>query len=198
MKATKILSLLLVLVMAVSLLVACGGTDGIKQDGGKRGDDGSWDSVNFDGQTVNFCISVNKYDECSFPAANIYTKGPDTAGSNEVAKEVLARNAAAEKTLGVKINYSEKDLTYDKILEDIRGIVQTSAKNSPDIYNNDIYGLSRAMVDGLLWNTLYTGTDALKGLYVKDNATLASTFASEKDAYNDCMAKMLEKFATLD
>ena len=157
MKATRSLSLLLGLVMMLSLLVACGGTDDIEQHGGPRGEDGAWDAVDFKGQEVNFCISVNKYDECTFPAADIYTRGPDQAGSNEVAKEVLARNAAAEADLNVTINYSEKDLPYNKILEDIRGIVQTSAKNSPDIYNNDIYGLARAMVDGLLWNVLDPG-----------------------------------------
>jgi hypothetical protein len=50
---------------------------------------------------------------------------------------------------------------------------------------------------GVLCQQLYTGTGTLKGLYIKDNATIASTFASEKDAYNDCMQRMLEKFAKL-
>ena len=157
MKKTRIISLLLVLVLCLGVLASCGGGSDVTNDGGDRGDDGSWDGVDFGGQQVNFCISVNKYDECTFPAADIYTKGPDTAGSNEVAKEVLARNAAAQEKLGITINYSTKDLTYDKIHEDIRGIVQTSAKNSPDIYNNDLYGLGRAMVDGLLWNVKNPG-----------------------------------------
>ena len=164
MKKTRIISLLLVLVMCLGVLASCGGGPDVTNDGGDRGEDGSWDGVDFGGQQVNFCISVNKYDECTFPAADIYTKGPDTAGSNEVAKEVLARNAAAEETLGVKINYSTKDLTYNKIHEDIRGIVQTSAKNSPDIYNNDLYGLGRAMVDGLLWNVKNPG-DSVKNYF---------------------------------
>ena len=161
MKKLRILALLLVFAVCLGVLASCGGGSDVTNDGGERGADGSWDGVDFGGQTVNFCISVNKYDECNFPAADIYTKGPDQAGTNEVAKEVIARNAAAEETLGVKINYSEKDLTYDKILEDIRAIVQTSAKNSPDIYNNDIYGLARAMVDGLLWNVKNPGADVV-------------------------------------
>ena len=154
---TRLISLLLVLVTCLGLLASCGGVVNNKpgentQGGGNRTEEGGWDGVSFKGQKVNFCISVNKYDECTFPAADIYTKGPDTAGSNEVAKEVIARNAAAEKDLDITINYSTKDLTYDKILEDVRKIVQTSATNSPDVYNNDLYGLGRAMVDGLLWN----------------------------------------------
>ena len=158
MKATKIISLLLALVCLMGALVACNDDD-VVIDGGNRGENGNWDSVDFKGQKVNFCISVNQYDECTFPAANIYTKGPDTAGSNEVAREVLARNAAAAKDLGVEIVYSTKDLTYNKILEDVRAIVQTASKTSPDIYNNDMYGLSRCMIDGLLWNVKDPGDE---------------------------------------
>jgi hypothetical protein len=45
---------------------------------------------------------------------------------------------------------------------------------------------------------LYEGEPALKGLYITYNTTISSTFASEKDAYNDCMRKMIEKFAKMD
>ena len=44
--------------------------------------------------------------------------------------------------------------------------------------------------------TLYTGTGTLKGMYITDTQ-LSSTFAQEKDAYNDCMKKMIEHFAKL-
>ena len=159
MKKLRLISLLLVTVMCLGSLVSCLGLTGQNPGGNEGGDrtDGSWDGVDFKGQKVNFCISVNKYVECSFPEASVYTKGPDTAGSNEVAKEVLARNKAAAETLNVEIVYSTKDLTYDLIHEDVRTIVQTSSKTSPDIYNNDTYGLSRAMVDGLLWNVKNPG-----------------------------------------
>ncbi len=161
MKKLRLISFLLLIVMCLGLLASCVNlnTGGSNNQGGGDRTDGSWDGVNFEGQKVNFCISVNKYVECSFPEASVYTRGPDSAGSNEVYKEVLARNKAAEETLGIDIVYSEKDLTYDVILEDVRTIVQTAAKNSPDIYNNDIYGLSRAMVDGLLWNVKNPGDD---------------------------------------
>ena len=127
--------------------------------GGERGEDGSWDNVDFGGQTVKIALSVNSDTDCSFPAADIYIKGPDKAGSNEVAKEVLARNAQAEQALGITIEYVEKDLAYSDVQQDIRMIAMTSAKSSPDIYNNDMYGLSRAMVDGLLWNLNDPGED---------------------------------------
>ena len=158
MRKTRIISLLLALVFCLGSLASCNGLGG-NGDGGDRGDDGSWDGVNFDGQVVNLSISKNKYDECMFPAADIYTKGPDTAGSNEVAKEVLARNKAAEEALGITVNYQLTDKKYNEILEDIQNIVLTSAKNSPDVYNNDIYGLVRAMTNGYLWNVKNPGDD---------------------------------------
>ena len=45
---------------------------------------------------------------------------------------------------------------------------------------------------------LYTGTPALTKLYLKNNTTVASTFASEKDVYADCLRQMVEKFARLE
>ena len=158
MKKLRIISLLLVAFMLLGVLASCGGSGNVVNNAGDRVN-GSWEGVDFKGQAVNISLSVNKYVECSFPAASVYTKGPDSAGSNEVAKEVLARNARASEDLGIEIVYANKDLTYDKIQEDVRTIVQTSSKNSPDIYNNDMYGLSRAMIDGLLWNVKNPGDD---------------------------------------
>lgn len=155
MKKARLLSLLLLLAMLIGVFASCDNAGG-KNDGGDRVGD-SWEGVDFEGQEVNFCISVNQYEEATFPAADIYTRGPDTAGSNEVAKEVLARNAAAEKDLGVKIMYSTRDLTYNKILDDVKSIVMTSAKDSPDIYNNDLNGLSWAMAEGCFWNVKNPG-----------------------------------------
>ena len=167
MKKIRLIALCLVLATALGMLSACtllvSPEEGTGNGGGDRVD-GSWDAVDFGGQTVRYCISVNEYEEASFPACDVYTRGPDTAGSNEVFKEVLARNALACETLGIKIDYTERDLTYDKILEDVRTLVTTSSKNSPDIYNNDINGLSWAMLDGLLWNVKNPG-DGIKNYF---------------------------------
>ena len=152
----RIFALVLTFVLSLSFLASCNETT--VQDGGDR-KDGSWEGVDFKGQTVSLCISTNQCSECSFPAASIYTKGPDKVESNEVAKEVLARNAKAESELGIHIEYSEVDLPFSGVQENIRTIVQTASKTSPDIYNNDMYGVSRAMVDGLLWNVKNPGED---------------------------------------
>ena len=155
MKTTRILALLLALATLLTLLASCDGGRG-NGDGGDRVGD-SWDGVDFKGQEVRMSISVNQYEECSFPAASIYTKGPDEAGTNEVAKEVLARNARASEELGIDIVYSTTDLRYPDVFANIENIVMTSASNSPDIYSNDLLGLGKAMVNGYLWNVKNPG-----------------------------------------
>ena len=153
----RVLCLFILLAMLLSLLSACGGDAAVTDGGDRTGD--SWEEVDFGGQTVRVAISTNQCSECSFPAADIYTRGPDEANTNEVTKEVRARNAQAESELGIHIEYTEVDLPYAGVLEDIRGIVQTAAKNSPDVYNNDMFGLARAMINGLLWNVKDPGAD---------------------------------------
>ena len=157
MKKTRLIAFALVLVMLLSMLCACSDEQDGNQDGGDRTGDG-WDGVDFGGREVVVALSTNKYDECNFPAASIYTRGPDSqSSSNPVAQAVVARNAKAERDINVKIKYMEKNLTYDKLLQDIQDIVLTASTNSPDIYNNDMFGLSRAMMDGLLWNVKNPG-----------------------------------------
>ena len=79
----RALALSLAFVLSLGMLASCGGvvnsgnggdggSGGVDEGGGDRTEDGGWDSVNFDGQTVRFCISVNQYEECTFPAADIY------------------------------------------------------------------------------------------------------------------------------
>ena len=134
-------------------------------DGG-RGEDGSWENVDFGGQQVRFAISTNQYDGGTFPAASIYTKGPDMADVNEVTSKVLARNARAAQELNVNIFYIERDLSYFRVLDDVRDAVLSNSATSPDIYNNDLWGLSRAMYSGYLWNTKDPGVDASGNAYV--------------------------------
>ena len=183
MKKTRLIALFLLFAMLVGVFSSCDGGIGGNDGGDRIGD--SWDGVDFDGQEVKFCISVNKYEEANFPAADIYTKGPDEAGTNEVAKEVLARNASAEEELNVKIVYDTRNLTYDKILEDVQSIVMTSANNSPDIYNNDLNGLSWSMANGYFWNVKNPGEGiknyfdfTKKGWY--EEYTKCMTFDQEK------------------
>ena len=157
MKFTRILCLLLALVTCLGVLASCGDETGGATDGGDRVN-GSWDGVDFGGTEVKMAYSNNRViDETTFPAADIYTKGPDEVGDNEVFREVLKRNQAAIDALNIKVTYVPKDLDNLEIPDDVRTIVMTAAKTSPDIYNNDMTGLIRSMINGHLWNAKNAG-----------------------------------------
>ena len=47
---------------------------------------------------------------------------------------------------------------------------------------------------GRICEELYTGMPKLSGMPLNQSSTISSTFASEKDAYIDCMNKALDKF----
>ena len=66
----RVLALSLALIFTLGMLASCGKTEDVIVDGGDRVN-GSWDSVDFGGQVVRFCISTNQYEECTFPADNI-------------------------------------------------------------------------------------------------------------------------------
>ena len=94
-----------------------------------------------------------------------------------------------EESDKVVYTYYEKGLKYkyndDKNAREMMDIVRETT-DSP-------FGFQI----GVLCQSLYTGSPALTGLYIKNNTTVASTFASEKDAYNACMAEMIAKFEKL-
>lgn len=157
----KLLILVLILSMVLCAFAACGDdAEAVIDDGGDRGADGSWDGVDFGGSTLRMCVSANQEDEVTFPAAVIYTKGPDAVTTDEVQKKVLARNDRIEKMLNLKVEYTLTDLGIYEVFDDIEKRVRGAAEDAPDIYNNDLYGLARAMMAGYLWNVKNPGADA--------------------------------------
>ena len=168
MKVQRLLALILSCAMLLLSFAACSPDGGAgTDDGGDRGADGSWDNVDFGGETVRVAVSANKEDEVTFPSAVIYTKGPDSVTTDEVQKKVLERNNKIEDMLGLHVEYIMTDLAIYDVLDDIEKRVLSDADNSPDVYNNDLYGLARAMVAGYLWNVKNPGEDA-KGNPVKN------------------------------
>ena len=83
---------------------------------------------------MKISISVNQDVECTFPAADIYTRGPDHASSDKVQKMVLDRNAYVSDTLGLSIVYEETDWRYDGVYPHLQQLVQLGGSDAPDIY----------------------------------------------------------------
>lgn len=161
MKMTRFLALLLSLVLLCGALASCTGDGG---DGpgfsGNRGEDGSWEDVDFGGATLKVKVSAAQDDEGTFPACDIYTKGPDGTTTDEIQKKVLARNQKAASELNINVEYSTTDSTVGEVFAEIEQYVRGAAEDAPDVFDNDIYGLVRAMMNGFLWNISNPGKDA--------------------------------------
>lgn len=154
MKTKRWICLLLALVLCVVPLWSCDDTTGDGGDGGGIGEDGTidWSQVDFKGSTVKYAISKNKNAEVTFGASNLYVQGPDSTTTDEVLKKVSARNKKVEDDLKIKVQYDTIDVWYDGVFDDISMKVQGSSTDAPDLYNNDMYGLNRAILAGYLMN----------------------------------------------
>ena len=163
----KLISMLLALCIAVATLASCGGggetqskpSSESQSQGGSGSDSGSeggtdWSNVNFGGEELKISISVNQDEECTFPAADIYTRGPDHSSTDKVQKMVSDRNIYVANTLGLSVVYEETDWKYSEVYPHLQQLVQLGGSDAPDIYNNDIYGLLRGMLDNAFRNVL--------------------------------------------
>ena len=151
---------LLVALSAVMSFVACGGggetqskpSSESESQSGSESEGTDWSQVNFGGEELHIEVSANQDYEVTFPPADIYTRGPDALNEEPVQKKVYDRNRTVASTLGLDIVFSETDLRYDGVLEDMQKKVQLGSADAPDIYINDAYGIARAMMNNLLIN----------------------------------------------
>ncbi|MBQ8907452.1 MAG: hypothetical protein IJY71_02570 [Clostridia bacterium] len=157
-KHIRIFALALALVLSLGVLASCnGGGAGNVQTGG-RGEDGSWDDVDFGGSTLKISVSVNAPNETTMPECSRYTKGPDKTSSDNVQKKVYERNRDVANMLNLKVEYATTNLPYGEIAEDVEKLVQS--EKAPDIYINDVCAMVPSMLQGYFTNLLDFGTDA--------------------------------------
>ena len=154
-KYIRFLALALALVLSLGILASCNGGGGGNTQTGDRGEDGSWDDVDFGNKELKVMVSANEPNETTLGASVVYTKGPDVTSSDNVLKAVYERNREVANLLNINVKYETNNLSYSGVLEDIEKLVQGT--NSPDIYVNDIYGILRAMFNGYLQNLLNFG-----------------------------------------
>ncbi len=121
--------------------------------------DGNWAGLDFKDATLTVSVSVNNPTEVGFKNAGVYTRGPDTPSQETVQKKVLARNKKVADDLNVTLEYQTTDFDYDLILYHLETLVYGDPTDAPDIYNNDVYSLAQAMLNGYLWNVTDPGLD---------------------------------------
>ncbi len=166
MKIKRIACFLLAFVLLCGTLVACNGDDGDKTDGDDKYD-GTLTSLDFGGETLEVCVSACQDKEVSFRPGNVYTKGPDNASTSEpITKKVLARNKKVADELEITVQYSTVDLWYNEIMPHLEVLLAGDGSDAPDVFHNDVYAMSKAMLSGYLWNVSDPGYDA-KGNEVK-------------------------------
>lgn len=164
----RILCLVLAVFMLTGCLVACDGKNGGEVDGGDK--NGDWANLDFKDATLKVCVSANQDKEGTFSAADKYTKGPDDASTSEpVQKKVLARNKKVAEDLNINLVYETVDLWYDGVLPKVQDYVMLDSGDSPDVFNNDIFGMTNAMLNGYLWNVTDPG-EGIKSYFDFDHA----------------------------
>ena len=166
MKIKRIACFLLAFVLLCGALVACDDGKGGEIDG-EENYDGTLASLDFGGATLDVCVSACQDKEVSFRPGNVYTKGPDNAATSEpIAKKVLARNKKVGEDLGITLNYTTVDLWYNDIMPYLEVLLAGDGSDAPDVFHNDVYAMSKALLSGYLWNVSDPGYDA-KGNEVK-------------------------------
>ena len=150
MKKLICLALALVMVLLSFGMMSCDGNDGpdINTDG---------DVPTFGGATIRVSVSDSQNPQTTFSSAKKFTQGVDGATQDAVLKAVQVRNNSVAQMLDIKVEYERTELTYDKVLEDVKTKrLNASDKTRIDVYHNDIYGLTRAMLAGYLANVADT------------------------------------------
>ncbi len=151
MKKTKVLSLLLSLALLLSSVLCFAACNGGKQPG--NGQDG--ESPTFDGEVLRVSYSAAQNEETTFSPADKFTRGIDGATQDAVLKAVQARNKSVENELDITVEYEKTELQCGKVFADIKTKrLNASDKTRIDVYHNDIFGMTKAMLAGYLANVV--------------------------------------------
>ncbi len=158
--ATRILALLMVLVLCIGSLAACGNKDPedtTKPQGGPTTPPASgankWQDVSFEGETLT--IEYNNRTSDSLTTAGSENSlrfhiTPDEYSSDAVEGAVYERNETVHNTLGLTVQYSYDDSIHNQLMSHYESI--SAVDDCPIIIASQHYGLVRAEINGLLYN----------------------------------------------
>ena len=162
----KRLSLLLALVMLLSVAVVFAGC-GETQEGPEVGQTGNvttnaegesaeedhrFDNVNYDGRAFRIYTSTN-VSTMGKGNSNFLIEGTGETDGGLVNDAVLERNIQVEDLLGVELEFTQIDLTYNQVAADIRRFT-TSGTDEYDLVINDIYAYAELLIEGNFRNVL--------------------------------------------
>ena len=163
---TKRLSLLLALLMLLSVAVVfagCGetqegpdvtlpGDTAANSEGESVEEDHRFDNVNYDGRAFRIYTSTN-VSTMGKGNSNFLIEGTGETDGGLVNDAVLERNIQVEELLGVELEFTQIDLTYNQVAADIRRFT-TSGTDEYDLVINDIYAYAELLIEGNFRNVL--------------------------------------------
>ena len=161
----KSLSLLLALLMLLSVsavFASCGenneGPTNVTQDTLAGSEDESddedhrFDGVNYNGREFRIYTSTN-ISTMGKGNSNFLIEGTGETDGGLVNDAVLERNIQVEELLGVELEFTQIDLTYNQVAGDIRRFT-TSGTDEYDLVINDIYAYAELLIEGNFRNVL--------------------------------------------
>ena len=153
------------LVMIISMLVSCGGSDNSSGSGNNKPDEPvtpiegapTYDDKNWSTTPINFELTESSDGKQFTAGTRRYYAGGDTSSTKVIDINIRNRNANAQKAAGVEIKYSYlPDTTaheWSKSVETIDKNTKTyTSGKSIDIYCNFVYDLTAATVKGCFAN----------------------------------------------
>ena len=165
-KSKKWLSLTLAAIMLLSVaavFIGCGETsdDPAGESGqstvtnaeDENGDvDNRFVGVNYDGRPFRVYTTTADYDDGA-GNSNFLIEGTSKTEGNMVNDAVLERNITVEELLGVKLEFTQTDISYDGVPADIRILTQ-SGLDEFDLAINSIFSFSELLIEGHFRNVL--------------------------------------------
>ena len=112
--------------------------------------DHRFDGVDYNDREFRIYTSANS---AEISTSNPLIEGTGKTGGGLVSDAVFARNVTVEELLGVKLVFTQCDLTYSGVAADIRKLTQ-SGNHDYELVINDIYGYSELIIEGNFRNVL--------------------------------------------
>ena len=114
--------------------------------------DTRFDGINYDGREFRIYTSTN-ISSAGKGNSNFLIEGTGETEGGLVNDAVLERNIQVEELLGVKLVFTQADLTYADVAGDIRKYTQ-SGDDVFDLVINDIYAYAELIIEGNFRNVL--------------------------------------------
>ncbi len=163
--AKRLIALLLCVTMLTGALVACGtnveNPPAQTQDTADSVADNTeveseefdpFEDVDYDGRVFSIYTSTN-IASTGMGNSNFMIEGSDTTDGSKVNDAVLERNVTVSEKLGVTLEFTQTDLVYTEVRDDISRYV-LAGDHEFDLVINDLFPFANLSIEGNFYNTL--------------------------------------------